>query len=53
MAQILLVDDDTEFLNATRELLGLLGHQVAAAQSVADVDELFARVEQAGCRLHP
>lgn len=36
MAQILLVDDDAAFLNATHELLGLLGHQVVCAKSVAE-----------------
>ena len=36
MAQILLVDDDTQFLQATTQLLELLGHDVTAASTVED-----------------
>ena len=34
MANILLVDDDKNFLNATEELLTMLGHQVHCADCV-------------------
>lgn len=36
MAQILLVDDDTQFLQATTQLLELLGHKVIAASTVEE-----------------
>ncbi len=41
MAKILLVDDDQGFLEATEQLLALLGHSVATANSVADARELM------------
>lgn len=40
MAEVLLVDDDKRFLEATVQLLGLLGHRVTAADSVAQAREL-------------
>ncbi|PUA29971.1 MAG: sigma-54-dependent Fis family transcriptional regulator [Cellvibrio sp. 79] len=43
MADVLLVDDDRNFLNATAELLGLLGHSVKAVDSVADARELIGK----------
>lgn len=43
MADVLLVDDDKNFLDATAELLGLLGHSVKAVDSVADARELIGR----------
>ena len=36
MANILLVDDDTKFLNATTDLLQMLGHTVTGASSVEE-----------------
>ena len=43
MAEVLLVDDDKRFLEATVQLLGLLGHRVTAADSVAQARELVTR----------
>lgn len=40
MADVLLVDDDKRFLDATVQLLSLLGHSVTAADSVAQAREL-------------
>ncbi|MDO3383503.1 sigma-54-dependent transcriptional regulator [Gilvimarinus algae] len=40
MAKILLVDDDQSFLEATSELLGMLGHSVSTAESVAQAREV-------------
>ncbi|HSC68934.1 MAG TPA: sigma-54 dependent transcriptional regulator [Cellvibrio sp.] len=42
MADVLLVDDDKRFLEATVQLLGLLGHTVTAADSVAQARELVS-----------
>ncbi|WP_323815563.1 sigma-54 dependent transcriptional regulator [Cellvibrio sp. NN19] len=42
MANVLLVDDDKRFLDATVQLLSLLGHKVAAAESVSHARELIA-----------
>lgn len=36
MANVLLVDDDQSFTDATREIITLLGHQVTVAASAAD-----------------
>jgi two-component system, NtrC family, response regulator HydG len=41
LADVLLVDDDVHFLDATTQLLQLLGHKVAAATSVADARDLM------------
>lgn len=41
MADVLLVDDDKHFLEATSELLKLLGHNVKAVDSVAGARELI------------
>ncbi len=43
MAKVLLVDDDKRFLDATVQLLALLGHNVMAADSVAQARELMER----------
>lgn len=43
MAEVLLVDDDKRFLDATVQLLGLLGHNVTAVDSVGDARELITR----------
>ncbi|HWK53220.1 MAG TPA: sigma-54 dependent transcriptional regulator [Hyphomicrobiales bacterium] len=43
MARVLLVDDDTAFLEATADLLGLLGHSVQTAASVAEAREKLAK----------
>lgn len=43
MAEVLLVDDDKRFLDATAQLLGLLGHSVTTADSVAQARELMGR----------
>lgn len=43
MADVLLVDDDKRFLDATVQLLGLLGHSVTAADSVAQARELISK----------
>ncbi|MBC6904328.1 sigma-54-dependent Fis family transcriptional regulator [Saccharophagus sp. K07] len=40
MANILLVDDDTKFLNATTELLRMLGHTVHGASSVGEAKSM-------------
>lgn len=40
MANILLVDDDTKFLNATTDLLQMLGHTVTGASSVEEAKAL-------------
>ncbi|WP_039917772.1 sigma-54-dependent transcriptional regulator [Cellvibrio mixtus] len=45
MADVLLVDDDKHFLEATAELLGLLGHSVKAVDSVAEARELIGRYQ--------
>lgn len=42
MADVLLVDDDKRFLDATVQLLSLLGHSVTAADSVAQARELIS-----------
>lgn len=39
MAKILLVDDDSQFLKATTQLLEMLGHSVTAADNVSDACE--------------
>lgn len=41
MADVLLVDDDKRFLDATVQLLSLLGHNVTAADSVTQARELI------------
>lgn len=41
MAAVLLVDDDKGFCSVTTELLGLLGHEVKTADSVASATELL------------
>lgn len=43
MAEVLLVDDDKRFLDATVQLLSLLGHSVTAADSVALARELISK----------
>ena len=43
MADVLLVDDDKRFLDATVQLLSLLGHNVTAADSVAQARELIGK----------
>ena len=43
MAEVLLVDDDKRFLDATVQLLGLLGHRVTAVDSVADARALITK----------
>ncbi len=43
MADVLLVDDDERFLDATVQLLSLLGHRVTAADSVAQARELLRK----------
>jgi two-component system response regulator HydG len=43
VAEVLLVDDDKRFLEATVQLLGLLGHRVTAADSVAQARELVSK----------
>ena len=40
MANILLVDDDTKFLNATTDLLQMLGHTVRGASSVEEAKSM-------------
>lgn len=40
MANILLVDDDTKFLNATTDLLQMLGHTVTGASSVEEAKSM-------------
>ncbi len=40
MANILLVDDDTKFLNATTDLLQMLGHTVKGASSVEEAKSM-------------
>ncbi|HTF97543.1 MAG TPA: sigma-54 dependent transcriptional regulator [Cellvibrio sp.] len=45
MANVLLVDDDKGFLEATAELLGLLGHNVKAIDSVAGARELIGQYQ--------
>lgn len=42
MANVLLVDDDRRFLDATVQLLSLLGHNVTAADSVSQARELIS-----------
>ena len=42
MADVLLVDDDKRFLEATVQLLSLLGHSVTPADSVAQARELIS-----------
>lgn len=42
MAEVLLVDDDKRFLEATVQLLSLLGHHVTATDSVAQARELMS-----------
>lgn len=42
MANVLLVDDDKRFLDATVQLLSLLGHKVTAADSVSQARELIS-----------
>lgn len=41
MAKILIVDDDEGFRSATSELLGMLGHKVLQAESVASASEIL------------
>lgn len=41
MAEVLLVDDDKGFCSVTTELLGLLGHRVHTADSVASATQLL------------
>lgn len=43
MADVLLVDDDKRFLDATVQLLSLLGHNVTAADSVAQARDLISK----------
>lgn len=43
MAKVLLVDDDKRFLDATVQLLSLLGHTVVAADSVSQARELIGK----------
>jgi two-component system, NtrC family, response regulator HydG len=43
VADILLVDDDKRFLDATVQLLSLLGHNVTAAESVGQARELIGK----------
>lgn len=43
MAEVLLVDDDKRFLDATVQLLSLLGHSVTAADSVVQARELISK----------
>ncbi len=43
VADVLLVDDDKVFLNATAELLLLLGHNVKVTDSVANARELIGQ----------
>jgi DNA-binding NtrC family response regulator len=43
VAEVLLVDDDRRFLDATVQLLSLLGHKVMAADSVAQARELLGK----------
>ena len=43
MAEVLLVDDDQRFLDATVQLLSLLGHKVMAADSVKKARELLGK----------
>ena len=43
MADVLLVDDDKRFLDATAQLLSLLGHSVDIADSVAHARELIGK----------
>lgn len=42
MAEVLLVDDDKRFLDATVQLLSLLGHHVTAVDTVSQARELMA-----------
>lgn len=41
MAEVLLVDDDKRFLDATAQLLNLLGHTVTTADSVSEARDLI------------
>lgn len=43
MADVLLVDDDKRFLDATVQLLSLLGHRVTAADSIKQARELVTK----------
>lgn len=43
MADVLLVDDDKRFLDATVQLLSLLGHKVTAADSIKQARELVIK----------
>lgn len=43
MADVLLVDDDKRFLEATGQLLGLLGHDVTTANSVEQARDLISK----------
>jgi len=43
VADVLLVDDDKRFLDATVQLLSLLGHNVTAADSVAQARDLISK----------
>jgi two-component system response regulator HydG len=43
VAEVLLVDDDKRFLDATVQILSLLGHSVAAADSVQQARELLGK----------
>jgi DNA-binding NtrC family response regulator len=43
VADVLLVDDDKRFLDATVQLLSLLGHSVTAADSVAQARDLICK----------
>jgi len=43
VADVLLVDDDKRFLDATVQLLSLLGHNVTAADSVAQARDLIGK----------
>lgn len=43
VADVLLVDDDKRFLDATVQLLSLLGHRVTSADSVAQARDLIGR----------
>jgi two-component system, NtrC family, response regulator HydG len=43
VADVLLVDDDKRFLDATAQLLSLLGHSVSVADSVSQARELISK----------
>lgn len=43
MADVLLVDDDRHFLDATQQLLSLLGHKVTTADSIAQARDLVTK----------